>query len=545
MSSFFGARDPAAPLVWKDNGPISAARFLADATALADSLPPTGNPINLSNGRYELAVGLMAALIGGRTSLMPPNTLPETLARLGREGQGSYALVDDAATDTAGLPALDVRTFVGTSEPPITVPEIDPAFEAVRLFTSGSSGAPQPHGKSWGQLRLNIEAAAARIASLIGRPSLDGVTLVATVPAQHSYGLESSVLLSLLGGAIFDAGRPFFPADVADALKRVPRPRALVTTPYHLKTLLLAGITLPHVDLVLSATAPLTQELARQAETVFGSPLVEIYGCTEAGQVATRRPTLDETWRTFDTLQLRRRDDTCFVSGGHVLEETPLTDAIDIIDPRHFRLNSRSNDLIQVAGRRCSLSHLNTVLERVDGVVDGAFWMPPETDGSRIVRPIAFAVAPSLRPEDIVTALRAEIEAPFVPRRVVFVDALPREATGKLGAAALERFAQEKLAAVDGFTFDVPSDHPAFQGHFPDRPILPGVVLLSMVLRSIERCPPLLDRFGPAPRIDKVKFLKPVPPGSRIAVFLEAGENHVAFRIGCDGEPTAQGRLSR
>jgi hypothetical protein len=64
------------------------------------------------------------------------------------------------------------------------------------------------------------------VPTCIGRPSLEGLTLVATVPVQHSYGLESSALLAMLGGAAFDSGRPFFPADVAQALASVPRPRA-------------------------------------------------------------------------------------------------------------------------------------------------------------------------------------------------------------------------------------------------------------------------------------------------------------------------------
>ena len=81
-----------------------------------------------------------------------------------------------------------------------------------------------------------------RLSSLLGRTSLEGLTLVATVSVQHSYGLESSVLLALLGGAAFDSGRPFFPADIAQALAAVPRPRALVTTPFHLKTLLRSGV---------------------------------------------------------------------------------------------------------------------------------------------------------------------------------------------------------------------------------------------------------------------------------------------------------------
>ena len=125
----------------------------------------------------------------------------------------------------------------------------------------------------------------------MGRASLAGVTLVATVPSQHMYGFESTVLLALLGGAAFDTGRPFYPADIAAALARVPRPRMLVTTPFHLKTLLDSGVTLPPIDLVLCATAPLSPQLAARAEAALAAPLVEIYGCTEAGQVATRRTT--------------------------------------------------------------------------------------------------------------------------------------------------------------------------------------------------------------------------------------------------------------
>ena len=72
-------------------------------------------------------------------------------------------------------------------------------------------------------------------------------TLVATVPPQHMYGFESSVLIALHGGAAFDAERPFYPADVVAALARTPAPRMLVTTPFHLKALLDAGLLLPPV----------------------------------------------------------------------------------------------------------------------------------------------------------------------------------------------------------------------------------------------------------------------------------------------------------
>jgi acyl-coenzyme A synthetase/AMP-(fatty) acid ligase len=128
-----------------------------------------------------------------------------------------------------------------------------------------------------------------------------------------------------------------------------------------------------------------------------------------------------------------------------VLEPTPLADHLELLDERRFRLLGRANDLIHVAGKRSSLAHLNFHLNRIDGVDDGVFWLPDDvTDG--VVRLVAFVVAPRLSARDIVDALRAHVESAFLPRRVVHVDALPRQATGKITAEALREFALATLA---------------------------------------------------------------------------------------------------
>ena len=77
----------------------------------------------------------------------------------------------------------------------------------------------------------------------------------------------------------------------------------------------------------------------------------------------------------------------------------------------------------------------------IDGVVDGAFWMPPERAGDpEVVRLVAFVVAPQLSDSAIVAALRQRVDAAFLPRRIVQVASLPRDPTGKLPA--------ERLAAL-------------------------------------------------------------------------------------------------
>lgn len=442
-------------VAWRDGRPIAARRFLAQAAALAERLPADGQPVNLCSDRYLFGLGFVAGLMRGQMSLLPPNAMPQTLRQVAQPGATPYALVDDAQQDTGGLRAIVVSHDDGPGESSASalhVPAFDPELWSACLLTSGSTGVPQPQRRRWQALTLSIEAEAASLAQLLGWPSIDGLNLVATVPAQHSYGFESSVLLALLGGAAFDAGRPFYPADIADALARLPRPRALVTTPVHLKALLGSGLALPAVDLVLSATAPLSPQMAQTAETLLGARLLEIYGCTEAGQVAVRRTTASEVWTTLGELRLRsERDDDgerFIVQGGHVLLPTPLADLLELIDAQRFRLLGRANDLIHVAGKRCSLAHLNFHLNRIEGVRDGAFWLPDDVPEG-VVRLVAFVVAPALSARQITAALRREVEPAFVPRRVVHVASLPREATGKLTAQRLREFALQTLAPRD------------------------------------------------------------------------------------------------
>ena len=123
-----------------------------------------------------------------------------------------------------------------------------------------------------------------------------------------------------------------------------------------------------------------------------------------------------------------------------------LADVLEVTSATTFRLLGRSNDLINVAGKRSSIAHLNFHLNTIPGVVDGAFWMPPDdADARGIVRLVAFVVAPDVERERIVAALRDRVDAAFLPRRVIHVDALPREATGKLTADRMAALAKRLL----------------------------------------------------------------------------------------------------
>ncbi|MGI4777465.1 MAG: AMP-binding protein [Janthinobacterium lividum] len=563
------ARDLDAPLAWQRGVAISGRTYLAEVARQAENLPAHGPLVNLCNDRYAFAVALGAALVRGHASLLPPDARPETMARLRASHGDVVAITDEPSLEVSGLSrvlvpnrtsgATDARPDVDTYPEPavVPVPSFSGDMHAVSLLTSGSTGVPQPHAKQWRTLVGDVAAAAGPLARWLDRASLEGVTLVATVPVQHSYGLESSALLAMLGGAAFDSGRPFFPADIVQALASVPRPRALVTTPFHLKTLMLSGLAIPPVDLILSATAPLSPQLAAQAEQATGGVLVEIYGSTESGQVASRRPTASEVWETFGGIRVRvqaapatlgaEATEQFVFEGDFIPQPTPMADVLELLDDRRFRLFGRSNDLIHVAGKRSSLGHLNYHLNSIPGVEDGAFWLPEEVaDG--IVRPMAFVVAPTLAPGAVVAELRHRIESVFIPRRVVQVRSLPREATGKLTARALREFALSQMAADDTpvhVTHDVPADHPVFAGHFPGQPLLPGALLVSEVMEAMLRVPAMVARLGTHPTLAAVKFLAPVRPGATVDIALhpESGASRgVRFEVRSGETIAASGR---
>lgn len=444
------AGDLDAPLAWRTGRPLSRRRYLADVQTLASQLPAQGPMLNITEDRYLFAVGLGAAMLRGQYNLMPPTHTPDTVERLRKRYPTAYAMSDsDAASH-----AMQVVRFTPRDDAPLpaAAPLIDGTATTALVLTSGSTGEPQPHIKQWGAQHLAMDVGSRRLARDMGLQSLAGVTLVATVPAQHMYGFESTVLIAMLSGASFDAGRPFFPADIVAALQRAARPRMLVTTPFHLKMLLDSGLALPPVDLVLCATAPLSPQLAQRAEGMLEGPLIEIYGCTEAGQVATRRTTAGAQWQTYDGLHITGNGEHALAQGAHVLAPTPLADVLDVIDPSTFLLLGRSNDLINIAGKRNSIGHLNYHLNSIVGVQDGAFWLPPEGDGddASVVRLVAFVVAPGIEPgalrQQILAAMRQRVDAAFLPRRIVAVDALPREpGTGKLPATRFAEWAQAQL----------------------------------------------------------------------------------------------------
>ncbi|HTU65270.1 MAG TPA: AMP-binding protein [Steroidobacteraceae bacterium] len=412
MSLAYVRAAPDSIAAWRAGAAVTRAQFEGHVAAVARALPDSRWIVNRCANRYHFAVTFLAACRRGATNLLPPGVGAQATSGLLDQYAGAF-LVEDAFV----VAAL-------TEAPPLAAgfAAIPDDHVAALVFTSGSTGTPQAHTKPWRALAMSARYCRLRLGE---RP----VNVVVTVPPQHMYGLEASIFTLLAGDWALHDGNAFYPDEIIRALESLPAPRLLITAPYHLRHLLAAASSLPRVQLVLSATAPLSGELAREAEARLGAEVFEIYGCTEAGSMATRRTAHEEIWTPYPELSFAVHDGATSVRAGHLDGVVPVGDRVELLADGRVRLLGRDADMIKIGGRRGSLSDIAARIASLPGVVDQAVFMPVEGETAR---PAALVVAPGRSADDLRRELGTLLDAVFVPRPLRVVDALPRNAVGKL-----------------------------------------------------------------------------------------------------------------
>jgi acyl-coenzyme A synthetase/AMP-(fatty) acid ligase len=384
--------------------------------------------LNLCERRDNFLVAFTAMLMRGQVCLLPPSRVPAVVTDVMEEHPGSY-VVDDAYVEHA-RPA----------QPPtaLFLPAVPPDRVVVIGYTSGSTGRPRPNPKTWGGFAACTALNASRLRDLLPA-KWEGLLpwIVATVPPQHMYGMEFSVLMPLLGGMGVHGGHPLYPADVVSALADVPGPRILVSTPVHLRALLDSGVELPELGAVVSATASLPAELARAIERQFGTVLLEYFGSTETCVVASRRTSVDDAWHPYPGVMLKPADDGTQVDAPWFISSTVLQDVLEIRSDGAFTVRGRNADMVEVAGKRASLADLTRRLASIPGVADAVVFQPDAAEGATVRRLAALVVADGMMEAEVLEKLAQAVDPAFLPRPLVLVPRLPRNEVGKLPRAQL------------------------------------------------------------------------------------------------------------
>lgn len=517
---------------------LAASTFLAQAKRLATELPAGGCALLLCQDRVAFATGLAALLLRRTTALLPPSHAPHALDAIVAAHAPALALVDGPGS-AAAVPQVVVDPWRSTDaasdrfDPPL----IDGDHVALVVHTSGTTGTPQPHPKRWSALVRGARALRDRLGFAAGD------TLAATVPPQHMWGLEASVMLPLQAGGALHAGSPLLPEEIAATLRELEAPRWLVLTPLHLRALLATRKRLPELRGTLSATMPLGQADAAAFEALASTALVEIYGSTETGVAATRRTALAERFTPLPGIVVREDVRGLRFEGGQIDQAVTLGDHGVVGAGGTFTVQGRDADLVKIGGKRASLAMLEGTLLALPGVRDAAFViLDPAASTPRLA---AAVVAPGVSREELLAELRKRIDAVFLPRPLRLVERVPRNALGKVPAAALRDLLHSTTATSERLAtppaqLRVPGSHPSLPGHFPARPIVPAALVLTLVA---EAC---AQRLGVrVSAIRRARFRSPMLPDAEVEVaFDSTAAGEVAFLCSARGERIADGVLA-
>jgi len=414
-------------------------RQVHDASvALARRLDGASAVCNLCASRLGFLVTSLAALRVRTLVVLPASGSNADLAAVLAARPGAVVVGDtDGPSEDGPERTLDAGAYVACrpewKPPAATADELawQPAWSdiAVLLHTSGTTGDPQPQPKTLLQLATGALLLGARLAQEVegGLAAVD--RLVCSVPPQHMFGLECSVMLPLVHGTPVLDRRPLLPADVRAAFAHSRR-GAWIATPMHLRGLAQADETLPSCRFAVVSTMPLGHALARDSERLLAGPVLEIYGSTETGALAMRRTARQTRWRPLTGVSLTPAAAGTVGRGAHFASPVVLLDELVVERNGSFTLLGRQADLIKIAGRRASLAGLNLLLQDMPGLEDGVFYLPPT--GNPTERLCLVYAGPSLERAAARRWLRARLDPVFLPRDFIRLDRMPRSDNGKL-----------------------------------------------------------------------------------------------------------------
>jgi acyl-coenzyme A synthetase/AMP-(fatty) acid ligase len=414
------------------------------AIALANRLDEGETICNLCNSRVGFLVTWLAALRRGCLQLLPPSGGSADLTVILQACSRPVIVVD-------GEPLLRPE-WASYARCLVNVPEAalgftpgetlswQPDWDApiARLYTSGSTGVPEPQIRTLGQLVRGAQHVAGRLQMEFEGAQMPVSGIVCSVPPQHMFGLELSVMFPLVHGVPVLESRPLLPADVVSAFEQMGEGTAWITTPLHLQALVRSGSKVPNCKLAVSSTMALDAATAQHSEALIDAPVFEIYGSTETGAIAMRRTARYTSWQPLAEVRIEAGVPGAGtkVWGSHFPSPQTLNDQIETDEQGRFELLGRHGDMVKIGGRRASLAGLNLLLSGLPGLEDGAFYLPAQAGSAG--RLVLIHTGAALDPVLTEQWLRARMDAVFLPRTIIRTSSLGRTDTGKLSKVVLD-----------------------------------------------------------------------------------------------------------
>jgi len=497
------------------------------------------------DGLDDFIAAFIGCLLARKTIVLLPNLQPDFVAGI---GAGFDLLLTDRP-DFKSAAVINTQTVAALFEAGATADSV--SFDAnvlqqgrLEIFTSGSTGEPKRIDKTLAQLEAEVNALEILWGNTVG-----AATIVSTVSHQHIYGLLFRVLWPLLTQREVVRDIFQYPEPLLQQLLALPA-AVLVSSPAQLKRMpqlvdmtALAG---GRLRAVFSSGGRLDNRTALAVLNVSGTPVIEVLGSTETGGVAWRcqQSEFDRTlWQPLPGVAVRvEGDDDALVVNSPFIGNVDgagfiMGDRARLGANGSFELLERLDAIVKVEGKRVALTEITARLSASPLVSEAAAILLQAQRDSIVVAVVLSDAGCALLAQgrrtlnDILRAWLADyFEAVVLPKKWRYVDALPVNAQGKLTQVALLALFQERPRPTlpellsqqrDGnelrLQLVIPPDLFYFQGHFPERPILPGVVQIAWALHFGKQ---LFEEVLPFKALEAIKFQSFVVPSQEVTLTL-------------------------
>jgi long-chain acyl-CoA synthetase len=432
----------------------------------------------------EFVPALFGILLAGGVVVPLNNFLkPPEVSFMLKDAEADLIIADEELS--AGFPALQserpklrgVRVeelLKGDGPQGVDFPSRNENDLAVIVYTSGTTARPKGAMLSHGNLLHNVESCRLVL------KCVENDRLAVLLPMFHSFMLCVGVFLPMILGATIVLIRSLHPP--RNVLLEISQRKATVlpAIPQFFRNMAHAEVTVPlYLRMAISGAAPLPLQVLQEFAAKYPFPLIEGYGLSEASPVVTKNP-LDGVRKAgsiglpIPNVEVSIQDDggkflgtgeigeVC-VRGGNVMqgywkqpEETAkalragwlLTGDIGYRDADgYYFITDRKKDMLLVNGINVYPREVEEVLYQFPGVKEVSVIGVP--DARRGEQPLAFVAAAEgsvLEEKALLQFARGKLADYKVPRRMVFMAALPRNATGKVLKTTLRDMARQGMA---------------------------------------------------------------------------------------------------
>ncbi len=390
-----------------------------------------------ADNKAILAAALLASLGGGPSLLLPYAFSARALAHMQQTTGFTVAIADVPRDFPAGVRVICPQVAQGDQgtdrslKIPVNAGEQAASSLLLHIFTGGSTGKPQ----SWAKTRGNIFGEGFFLASRYG--VTDGDRILATIPPYHIYGLLFSVVLPLVSSATVVESMPSFPSEIAHVAEE-HQITLLASVPAHYRVL--RDVRLPEsLRLAFSSAGMLDAIDNKEFCRTNNKGVVEVYGSTETGGIATRNRSLgEEYFSAFPTIDWKVVDSRLAVHSPYISPDLPVDgdgffvagDRVEAKGPQSFSLQGRADSVTKVGGKRVDLDEIGLLIKKESGVTDCVVIALPEA-GGREHQVGALIQGNAVNIERIRKSLTDSLEPYALPRRIREVDRIPMKNNGK------------------------------------------------------------------------------------------------------------------